>query len=68
MRLLEKMKARGIGGKILLWIQKWLTGRRQRVEINEEQSAWIEVTSGVPQGSVVGSTFLLFLLMTWMMI
>jgi len=26
MRLLEKMKAHGFGNKILIWIQKWLTG------------------------------------------
>jgi len=31
MRLLEKMKAHGVGGKILNWIEKWLTGRQQRV-------------------------------------
>jgi len=48
MRLLEKMKAHGIGGKIRIWIQKWLTGRQQRVVINGQQSAWTEVTSGVP--------------------
>jgi len=38
MRLLEKIKAHGIGGKILTWIEKWLTGRHQRVVINGLQS------------------------------
>ena len=30
-RLLHKLAAHGIGGELLLWIENWLSGRKQRV-------------------------------------
>ena len=53
-RLLLKLEALGIGGELLDWIECWLGNRQQRVIIGGESSAWQEVTSGVPQGSVLG--------------
>ncbi|KAF2345865.1 Reverse transcriptase domain [Trinorchestia longiramus] len=53
-RLMAKMEAHGIRGNYLRWIRNWLTGRTQRVVIHDETSDSALVTSGVPQGSVLG--------------
>ena len=36
------------------WIINHLSGRKQRVVIRGEQLQWLNVYSGVPQGSVIG--------------
>ena len=53
-RLILKLAAHGIDGKLLEWIEKWLLDRKQKVVINGIFSGWKDVLRGVPQGSVLG--------------
>ncbi|XP_047144757.1 uncharacterized protein LOC124818242 [Hydra vulgaris] len=53
-RLLAKLLSYGIENDLVKWIRAFLSNRRQRVVLGETVSDWCNVTSGVPQGSVLG--------------
>ena len=53
-RLLAKLDHYGIRGALNAWVCSFLSNRTQRVVIGGEQSNQVNITSGVPQGSVLG--------------
>jgi len=53
-RLLKKMAASGVDSMVVVWIREFLIHRSQRVRVGRDYSEEVRVTSGVPQGSVVG--------------
>ncbi|XP_076435943.1 uncharacterized protein LOC143275602 [Babylonia areolata] len=53
-RLILNMKAHGIEGKVLQWTEAFLSGRAQQVFVNGSKPDEARVTSGIPQGSVLG--------------
>jgi Reverse transcriptase (RNA-dependent DNA polymerase) len=53
-KLLYKLQCYGVSGRLLAWLSAFVTGRSQCVVADNVHSSYVDVISGVPQGSVLG--------------
>ncbi len=53
-RLVHKLKMFNFGDYYQAWIDAFLSNRKQRVAVNRNMSDWEDITSCIPQGSVLG--------------
>ena len=52
--LIEKLKILGFQNDTCGWINSYLSNRYQKVVVGDDESDWIHIQNGVPQGSILG--------------
>ena len=55
--LIYKLKCNGVGGNMLQLLSSFLNDRYQRVVLNGQSPHWIQISAGVPQGSILGTQY-----------
>ena len=61
-KLIQKTNNIGVNSQVVKWISSFLSNRTQEVAVDGFHSNHCSVTSGVPQGSVIGpSLFLIYI-------
>ena len=53
--LIAKLTTYGFANSSLQVIYSYLSGRKRRAKIGSTCSDWLDIASGVPQGSIIGS-------------
>ena len=56
-----KIKYRGVKGDLLALIESFLFERQQSVVLNRQESERLTIKAGVPQGSILGPLFFLYI-------
>ena len=57
--LVYKLRLFGFSGDLLPLLIDFLTNRNQRVVLNGQNSSWVDIKAGVPQGSTLRPPFFL---------
>ena len=57
--LIYKLKQIGVAGTLLNTLADFLKYRKQRVVLNGQNSTWVNVEAGVPEGSIFGPLLIL---------
>ena len=55
--ILSSLARVGVCRNLLVWVRNYLSDRSQRVVLNGSSSSLAAVSSGVPQGSILGPLF-----------
>jgi hypothetical protein len=46
-------------------LKSYLSNRKQQIKVNRVLSSWADIHKGVPQGSILGPSYLMSFLMTY---
>ena len=59
--LLKKLEYYGLRGMSNVWFRNYLSNRKQFVDYENTKSCLLDILCGVPQCSILGTTFVLYL-------